>query len=314
MTNFGNMDNAEGKYLGVPVEEIHSILGATTLKSVLTPTGLEVSYEDLKATVLVQKPPVKDAPIKDIQAIITTKTYLPPAMVELLSNPELRTVINSLATLGAVIEDEDGLFMGSRLTVYEDETAWSIYEPLILYSLIVTNEIFAHTMMFFLGDSEPKSESSAWTEDDFLLTQSYLEKMCVCNSGGLGFTAEFGNTSENLSAIVGHQTSLWRMLASEPHPVLGGGLFCLLELPFSFGETQIPEIANLLNRSEMLPNDLPPHFGAWTAGKRGDTVAYVSFLPNIFHQEAKNIQVNMSMWAIQRNQFAYATLASHGLI
>ncbi len=308
------MDNFNEKYLGVPLETIHSILGTTTLQSKLIDSGLEVTYEDLKAMVLVQKPPVKEAPIKDIHAIVTTKTYLPTAMTELLSNPKLRTVINGLSTLGAVTEDEKGLFVGSRLTVYEDETAWSIYEPLLLYSLIVTNEIFVHTMRLVFGDGDRNNEDSAWTEDDFSLTQSYLERVCVCSSGGLGFTAEFGNTSKDLSAIVGHQTSLWRMLASEPHPALGGGLFCILELPFSFSENQIPEIANLLNISEMLPNDLPPHFGAWTAGKRGDTVAYISFLPNILHHEAKNIQVNMSMWAIQRNQFAYATLASHGLI
>ena len=81
-----------------------------------------------------------------------------------------------------------------------------------------------------------------------------------------------------------------------------------------FMRSRMLKILNILNTAEMAPNDLPPHFGAWTTGQRGNNPAYVSFLPNIMHSEAKNIHVNMSIWANNRVQSASATLLSHGYI
>ena len=120
-----------------------------------------------------------------------------------------------------------------------------------------------------------------------------------------GFTAEFGLGSEDICAIAGHKTALWTMSSKDSHPALGGGLFCLLQLPVSFENEQLLKILNILNTAEMAPNDLPPHFGAWTTGQRGDNPAYVAFLPNIMHSEAKNIHVNMSIWAHQKGPNCY---------
>lgn len=300
--------------LGVPLAEINEILKSTTLKSKLVHGGMEVTYEKLKAVVAVEKPPVKEAPIKNIQAIVTIKTYLPKQFLQLMSNPEFRMMANNMATFAALTEDNLGIYLGSRLTIYEEETGWNVYFPMLLYSLIATNEIFNHSLRFLLGKEQPSKEASEWTNADFELTKNYLEKMCVCNTGGLGFTAEFGIEKDAVSAIVGHQTALWRMLATEPHPALGGGLFCILELPFGYEKPKLLHVVNTLNKAEMLPRDLPPHFGSWTIGNRENNPAYVSFLPNVMHKEAKNIQVNMSIWANSRVQSACATLLSHGYI
>ncbi len=300
--------------LGVPLGKIQEILKSTTLQSKLVLNGLEVTTEKLKAVVQVEEPPVKDAPIKNLKAIITIKTYLPEQFLKFMSNPEFRIMANNMATFAALTEDDAGIFLGSRLTIYEDETGWNIYFPLLLYSLIVTNDIFNNSLRVLLGQQSPIKKASEWTDEDFQLTKSYLDKICVCNTGGLGFTAEFGIAADAVSANVGHKTALWRMLANEPHPALGGGLFCILELPFRFEKEKLLVVVNTLNKAEMLPHDLPPHFGSWSIGSRQDNPAYVSFLPNVMHKDAKNIQVNMSIWAHQRVQSACATLFSHGFI
>lgn len=300
--------------LGIPLEEIQEILKSTTLESKLVKNGLEVTTESLTAIVQVIDPPVKEAPIKNLHAIVTVKTYLPEQYLKFLSNPKFLAMANNMATFAAITEDEKGFFLGSRLTIYEDETGWNIYFPLLLYSLIATNEIFNHSIRIMLGHQSPSKEISAWTDEDFELTKSYMKEICVCTTGGLGFTAEFGVEEDAICALVGHETALWTMHANEPHPALGGGLFCLLQLPCGFEGDELHKVIKTLNKSEMLPHDLPPHFGSWTIGKRENNPAYVSFLPNILHSEAKNIQVNMSFWAQQRVQSAYATLLSHGFI
>ena len=300
--------------LGVPLGEINEMLKSTSLQSKLVQSGMEVTYGTLNAVVSVEEPPVKETPTKNIQAIVSIKTYLPKQFHKLMSNPEYRMMANNMATFAALTQDDSGLFLGSRLTIYEDETGWNIYFPLLLYSLIATNEIFSNSLRVLLGQEQPIKEASAWTDEDFELTKSYLDNMCLCTTGGLGFTAEFGVEADAVTAIMGHQTALWRMLATEPHPALGGGLFCILELPFAFEKEKLMTVVNTLNKAEMLPHDLPPHFGSWTIGKRKNNPAYVSFLPNVMQREAKNIQVNMSIWANNRVQSACATLLSHGYI
>ena len=300
--------------MGVPLGDLHTILLSTSLSSKLAENKLEVTYENLTAVLNVEEPPVKEAHDANLQAIVNIKTYIPEAFNRFLDVAPVRDSVNSMATLAALTQDTKGYFLGSRLTIYEDETGWPVYFPLLLYSLIVTNEIFNHSVRIQLGQDKPIQGQSVWTSADFELTKSYMDPLCVCTTGSTGFTAEFGLGSDDICAIVGHNTALWTMSSKDPHPALGGGLFCLLQLPMSFEKEQLFKVLNILNTAEMAPNDLPPHFGAWTTGQRGNNPAYVAFLPNILHSEAKNIQVNMSIWAHQRVPFAMSTLLSHGLI
>jgi len=92
--------------LGVPLGEINEILKSTTLQSKLTKGGMEVTYDKLTAVVSVEEPPNKEAPIKDIQAIVTIKTYLPEQYLQFLSNPEFRKMVNNMATFAAITEDD----------------------------------------------------------------------------------------------------------------------------------------------------------------------------------------------------------------
>lgn len=169
-------------------------------------------------------------------------------------------------------------------------------------------------MRTVFGEEQPLKGVSSWTEQDLDLVKSYLSKICVCTTGGLGLTAEFSLNDGEVSAAYGdHHTALWRILTDQPHPALGGGLFCLLELPQRIDdESRIDPILNHLNQMEMAPHDLPPHFGAWCRGNLGNNPAYVTFLPNVMHS-VEGIALNASIWALHRAERASTALGSLGV-
>ena len=102
-------------------------------------------------------------------------------------------------------------------------------------------------------------------------------------------------------------------MANQPHPELGAGLFCLLNMPHQVSNNEkLDRAIGELNRLEMQGHDLPPHFGAWCRGKGENTPAYVSFLPNALHS-ANGIALNMSFWAMSRAQIADAMLLTMGI-
>lgn len=156
--------------------------------------------------------------------------------------------------------------------------------------------------------------TSQWTEPDFVRVESYLSRMCLCTTGGLGLTAEFGLNEGAVSAAAGHhKTTLFQLMADQPHPELGGGLFCLLQMPHQLqDEHRLNQVCLQLNNMEMAAHDLPLHFGAWCPGKLGNNPAYISFLPNPLHA-ASGIAVNSAFWAMNRAQWANAMLASLGV-
>jgi hypothetical protein len=138
--------------------------------------------------------------------------------------------------------------------------------------------------------------------------------MCLCTTGGLGLTAEFGLNEGAVSAAAGdHKTALFQLMADQPHPELGGGLFCLLQMPHQLqDERRLNQVCLQLNNMEMAAHDLPPHFGAWCPGKLGNNPAYISFLPNPLYA-ASGIAVNSAFWAMNRAQWANGMLASLGV-
>ena len=224
-------------------------------------------------------------------------------------------MVNSMATLGAVTADKGKHFVGSRLTVYEGEDAWKVQFGLILFSVIAAADtIMGATQKMFTEAPPRESGPSAWTEGDFEFAKSYLSRVCVCTTGGLGLTAEFGIRAGEVSAAAGHHyTALWQMIADQPHPEIGSGLFCLLNMPHEISDKdKLDKLIAELNRLEMQGNDLPPHFGAWCRGRRDTNPAYVSFLPDALHG-SDGIALNMSIWAMSRAQIADAMLRTMGV-
>ena len=162
-----------------------------------------------------------------------------------------------------------------------------------------------------LTSEDPRDGASHWTERDMAQVKGYLSRLCVCTTGDLGLTAEFGLADGPGSAIAGdHKTALFQLMADQPHPELGGGLFCLLQMPHQVEvEGRLAKLCLQLNQMEMAPHDLPPHFGAWCTGRLGNNPAYVSFLPNALYS-ASGVAVNAALWAMSRAHWANAMLAS----
>ena len=220
--------------------------------------------------------------------------------------------MNHFAALGALTSEGGKVIVGSRLTIYDAEDAWgSLHLPLLAFTTICGAEAILGAMRRSFAGENQQGDTSAWTERDLEQTHRYLSRVCFCNAGGLRLTAEFGLSERAMSAAVGDQdTALFQLLADQPHPELGGGLFCLLQMPHQFSDEKLVHHFCLqLNNLEMAARDLPPHFGAWCVGKLGNNLAYVSFLPNALHS-VSGIAVNAAFWAMSRVQVANAMLAS----
>lgn len=257
--------------LGVPLAELEAVLASTTLKTTRKGNTLIVQHEKLTTYVEVTAPPNPESENGPIAAIVTLKTSLPREFEQIIKSPAMVSTINSMATLGAITEENGKYFIGSRLTVYEGEDAWNIQFPLVLFTIIAgIDSILGATRRIF--SKEPSKRGvSEWTEVDINQVQSYLSKISVCNGSSLGLTAEFGLKADAVSAGLGdHDTALWQIMADQPHPELGGGLFCLLQLPHQVDDEEaLDQVIGELNRMEMAPHDLVPHFGAWCRGNLG---------------------------------------------
>lgn len=298
---------------GVPLDELQRVLSTTTLKISRGAESLIAEHETAVTTVKVI-PPAPDEISKDpIQAVVQITTDLPRNFRKPFLTPESLMALNTAAVLGALTVEGDGCFIGSRLTVFERERAWNLYLPFLIFTVLAGSDSHLGAIQAMVGNKEASRGESAWTAEDFSYVQSKLSKFCVCTGGGLGLTAEFGLRPGVTTAMLdGPRTALWQLKAEQPHPDLGGGLLCLLHMPHPVARERLPDILQELNRREMAPRDQPPHFGAWCQGNSGNTLAYVSFLPNAMHNTA-GIALNVSIWAFHRAHWADAYLASIGV-
>jgi hypothetical protein len=307
--------NPDPRPLGVPLDDLRTAINQTNLKASRDGNSLIVQNANLITRIDVVPPANQDCGDATIEAVVQIKTELPKEILgAFLDDLRLVGTINAMATLGAVTVEKDRCFIGSRLTIYEQENAWNLHFALLLFATIGPADSFFGSIRTVFANEEPLRGASAWTKEDLGLVESSLSKICVCTSGGLGLTGEFRLKNGEVSAALGgHHTALWRILADQPHPALGGGLFCLLELPHRIAnESRIDLILNQFNQMEMAPLDLPPHFGAWCRGHLENNPAYVSFFPNVMHA-VEGIALNASIWALHRAEWADAALTSLGV-
>ena len=295
---------------GVPLDDLEAALAPTTLKATRKGDTLIVLNDNLTTRVEVGAPEKHDSRVAVISAIVTITTQLPSQPAGLTRKPGFANMVNRMATLGAMTEENGQFYIGSRLTVYEDENKWDAQFGLVLFSIIAAADTMLGAMRRAFSSEPPrKAEPSSWTERDFKLVKDQLSPLCVCTLGDLGLTAEFGLRSGELSAAVGDtHTALWQIKADQPHPEMGSGLLCLLNMPHAFEDkNKLSSVLAELNRNEMKARDLPPHFGAWCVGDRQNNPAYVAFLPNALHS-SHAIARTMSLWAMRRAQIADAMM------
>jgi hypothetical protein len=310
--------------LGVPLGDLERAINQTNLKASRNHNSLIVRNTNLVTRVDVVSPHNRECGDGTIKAVVQIKTEIPEELVGDEVLPLLTKWINAKATLGALTFEEDHYSIGSRLTIYDQEDAWNLHFGLLQFTVLGVGQSFFRSVLGIidslrssstvLTSEKPFREPSAWTANDLSLVESYLSKICVCKTSGLRLTSEFSLASGETTALHGdHHTALWQIFADQPHPQLGGGLRCLLELPHRIAdESQIGPILNQLNLMEMAPHDLPPHFGAWHPGNLGNNPAYVSFFQNVIHH-VEGIALNASIWALHRAEWANATLASLGV-
>jgi hypothetical protein len=306
---------SEPRPLGVPLDDLEKAINQTNLKASRDHNSLIVRHAKLVTRIDVVPPAIRECGDAAIKAVVQMKTELPKEIVTgFRINSQLAGTFNAMATLGALTIEKDRYFIGSRLTVYEEEKSWNVHFGLLLFAVIGAADSFLGAVRRMFTKEQPLRGASTWTERDFNLVESQLSRFCVCTTGGLRLTAEFSQKSSEVTALYGHNnTALWRLLADQPHPELGGGLFCLLQLPHRIvDESRIAPILNRLNQMAMAPHDLPPHFGAWCPGNLDNNPAYVAFFPNVMHR-VEGIAVNASIWALHRAEWADATLTSLGV-
>lgn len=303
--------------LGVPLGDLMAMLAPTTIRASLKGDSLIAQHEHYAIRIEVVAPATRESENGAIRAVVRMITELPVPLMPMFRGNEASAtaVFNAFAALGALHQHGGTIRIGSRLTIYEAEDAWrTLHLPLLAFTTICGSEAILGGMRRAMSNETPRGGSSRWAERDLAQVEGYLSRLCVCTTDGLGLTAEFGLAEGAHSAIAGdHKTALFQLMADQPHPELGGGLFCLLQMPHQVAdESRLQRLCLQLNQMEMATHDLPPHFGAWCPGRLGNNPAYVTFLPNALHS-ASGIAVNTAFWAINRAQWANAMLASLGV-
>jgi hypothetical protein len=303
--------------LGVPLQELEAMLAPTTIKVTRKDDNtLLAKHEHYTVKVEVVPADERNSENGPIRAVVQITSELPAQIRQLFNGKEesATCTFNAFAALSALYVDGGKLLNGSRLTIYEEEDSWStLHLPLLLFTVIAGNEPILGAMRRTFGGQSPRGGNSEWTERDMQQVEGYLSQMCVCTTGGAGLTAEFPLAAGVVSAATGNtETALFQLMADQPHPEMGGGLFCLLQMPQQIGDkAQLQRICCELNKLEMAAADLPPHFGAWCPGKLGGNPAYVSFLPNSMHR-VSGIAVNTAFWAVNRANWANRMLVNMG--
>jgi hypothetical protein len=295
---------------GVPLDDLKNAINQTNLKASRDGNSLIVRNANLITRVDVVLPVDRECDDATINAVVQVKTELPKELsASLLSSRQIAGTINKMATLGALTIERDRCFIGSRLTIYEQENAWNLHFGLLLFTIIGAADSFLGALRRTFTKQKRSKGISAWTEEDINSVESYLSRFCMCTTGGVGLTAEFSLTEGETTATFGHQhTALWQIFGDQPHPEIGGGLFCILDLPHRVDdESRLNAVLNRLNQMEMSPQDLPPHFGAWCQGNLDNNPAYVAFFPNVMHT-VEGIALNASIWAQHRAEWANAVL------
>ena len=304
--------------LGVPLGDLQAMLAPTTIKTTLKGNVLLARHEQYTVRIEVVPPATRESENGPIRAVVRLTTDLQRKLLPMFQGRGNSTtaVFNAFAALGALYSDGGTIQLGSRLTIYEeDEHLWlTLHLPLLLFTTIAGNEAILGGMRRSMATEAARVDDSDWSDKDFEQVKDYLSRLCVCTTGSLGLSAEFPLVEGAVSAAGGHhETALFQMIADEPHPELGGGLVCLLQMPHQVkDEDALHQICMQLNTMEMAADDLPPHFGAWCPGRLGNNPSYISFLPNPLYK-ASGIATNAALWAMNRATRAHKALTKMGV-
>jgi hypothetical protein len=136
---------------GVPLEHLESCLSRTTLKISRDADSLIIEHHAAVVTKLKVIAPARDEPSNDpLQAVVQITTDFPRNLKSFLT-PESLTTLNQAAVFGALTLDNGRCFIGTRLSVVEQEQAWNLYMPFLLGAVISGKEYHADAILSTLG-------------------------------------------------------------------------------------------------------------------------------------------------------------------
>ena len=168
----------DSRPLGVPLDDLEKAINHTNLKASRDGNSLIVRNANLITRVDVVPPSKRECGDATINAVVQIKTELPKEIAaSFLNNPQLAGTINAMATLGALTIERDRCFVGSRLTIYEQENAWNVHFGLLLFAVIGVADSFLGSLRTVFSGEEPSRGVSAWTEQDLSLVSSHLSKI-----------------------------------------------------------------------------------------------------------------------------------------
>lgn len=272
-----------------------------------------VEYQGRSAKVEFRPPDEPSGERGAIHTVVTVRGALPEPRDGRPPDDETLCTLNRSAALAGAMSEHERLFAGARLTVYRGEYAWHDLQLPLLTAAVIDG-----IRAFGLHPEQPapvrSSADSTWAPADLCAAAAVLSRLSFCTHDEGGLTAEFPLAEGELSALAGDsRTAMLQMVTDRPHPVLGGGLECLLQMPHQVEDrARLARLCNQLNRMEMARLDLPPHFGAWRPGEFMNNPTYVTFLPDSLHA-ISGIAVNVGVWAAHRARWASVALAALGV-
>ncbi len=297
---------------------LSQVLQSTTLAPRIEGDTLVATHEHYRVRVEVAAPRVRDTDVGPIRAVVRVLCELPKVLAPTLGAG--RVMLNSMASLGALTERSGATVIGSRVTLYEAEDSWGARElPLVAFATIAGAEpiLGALRRSMGVGEAGGRRMRSEWKAQEFdALAREFGALGILCSAGGLGFTAEFeleDGPPARASRLASPTSALFQLDAESPHPELGAGVLCLLQMPHQTeDEGALHAACEELNRRELEGEDLPPHFGAWCPGRLDGAPAYVSFLPNALHRIPR-LAHSVVMWAAGRAAWADGVLDALGV-
>ena len=208
--------------------------------------------------------------------------------------------LNKFASLSALTNDHHGPFVGAKILLPE---SFDVDHP---FTRMMASAFAAGNAPFwadFAGEGRSDDAlPSAWSQDDLAAAQVDLD--------GDGYLEQnvLNVLLPELDDIGPPQIQL---RTDVPHPKLGGGLFCLLTMPYQIGNSSMrDQAANYLNSNALEnPCDSPNLLGAWCAGRTASELCYTCFLPSRLHNARNTIKavlLSLSTWAT----FAHLDLTS----
>ena len=159
-----------------PLDLVLAALKDTSLSAKQDGDSVIVGHQNFTSRIDIVPPTNRESANFPIKVVVQVKTELPEKLEAMFAKkPEMTAAMNAMATLGALTIDSGQIFVGSRLTIYEDaENLLKLHVALILCAATgATDSLLGAMRRTFAGEGG-KEEESLWSADDMDEVSEYL--------------------------------------------------------------------------------------------------------------------------------------------